>query len=41
MLDYYCTQCNENFTTETIWDVYTLDSDPICESCYDELCAFL
>ena len=38
---YYCTNCNENFTNENIWDSYMLDNEPICENCYDELCAIL
>lgn len=39
--DYYCTNCLENFTKDTLWDFYMLDDEPVCEKCYDELCAEL
>ena len=39
--DYYCTNCLENFTKDTLWDFYMLDNEPVCEKCYDELCAEL
>jgi formylmethanofuran dehydrogenase subunit E len=37
----YCESCFENFTSDSIWNVYDLDGYPICEKCYDELAAFL
>ena len=39
--DYYCTNCLENFNKDSLWDFYMLDDEPVCEKCYDELCAEL
>lgn len=36
-LDVYCTKCNKNFTSETVWEAVEHGDDVLCAKCFEKV----